>query len=106
MLYLELLVITVTLCFSAQALRFDPSYISWNLNTAEDAIDPLDYAGEWEDHDFHPSPDDWRFPLYPRTLHKWVNGGLTHHDSTGTVFANDLHKTQLRHGRDVRSLKN
>ena len=105
MLYLELLVIAVTVCFSARALRFDPSYISWNLNTAEDAIDPLDYAGEWENHDFNPSPENWRFPFYTLMLDKWVNGDPTKDNSNGTVFEYDLYETQLRHGGDVRGLK-
>jgi alpha-1,3-glucan synthase len=105
MLHLELLVIAVTLCFSAQALRFDPSYISWNLNTAEDAVDPLDYAGEWENHDFNPSPENWRFPFYTLMLDKWVNGDPTNDNSNGTVFEYDMYETQLRHGGDVRGLK-
>jgi len=105
MLHLELLVLAVTLSFSAQALQYDPSLISWNLNTEADAVDPLDYAGEWGNHVFNPSPENWRFPFYTLMLDKWVNGDPTNDNSNGTVFEYDIHETQLRHGGDVRGLK-
>ena len=104
-LTLPLLTLTATLCSSIHALQYDPSLVSWNLNTAQDAIDALDYAGEWENHQFHPSPENWRFPFYTLMLDRWVNGDPTNDNSNGTVFEYDVAETQLRHGGDIRGLK-
>lgn len=46
------------------ALSFDPLEVGWNLNENQDAQHPLDYSGKWENHDFFPSPSNWRFPFY------------------------------------------
>jgi alpha-1,3-glucan synthase len=90
---------------TVHSLRYDPAYAQWNLNTAVNAEDPLDYAGEWQDHTFNPSPDNWRFPFYTIMLDKWVNGDPTNDNANGTVFEHDLYETQLRHGGDIRGLK-
>src|SRR5436190_12923630 len=57
-----------TLLSTIHAMRYDPAYVQWNLNTAVDALNPLDYAGVWENHTFNPSPDNWRFPFYTLML--------------------------------------
>jgi alpha-1,3-glucan synthase len=64
----------------------------------------MDYKGEWQNHTYHPSPDNWRFPFYTVMLDKWVNGDPTNDNSNGTVFEHDLFETQLRHGGDIRGL--
>jgi alpha-1,3-glucan synthase len=86
------------------ALRYDPAYVNWNLNTAVNATNPLDYTGEWENHTFNPSPENWRIPFYTIMLDKFVNGDPTNDDANGTVFEHDLDETQLRHGGDIRGL--
>jgi alpha-1,3-glucan synthase len=58
----------------AQALRYDPAYAEYNLNTNQQAVSPLDYSGERNAHVYHPSPENWRFPFYTVMLDKWVNG--------------------------------
>jgi len=87
------------------AMRYDPAYIQWNLNTAVEATNPLDYAGIWENHTFNPSPDNWRFPFYTIMLDRFVNGDPTNDNANGTIFEHDLGETQLRHGGDIRGLK-
>ena len=96
---------TIVLVLVIHAMRYDPEYVQWNLNTAVDAIDPLDYVGVWENHTFNPSPENWRFPFYTVMLDKFVNGDPTNDNSNGTVFEHDLDETQLRHGGDIRGLK-
>lgn len=99
------------LCFTVfgfilyvKAARYDPALVPWNLNEAQDANDPMDYWGEWQNHTFYSSPSNWRFPFYTIMLDKWVNGDPTNDNSNGTVFEHDLLETQLRHGGDIRGL--
>jgi len=95
-----------TLLSLVQCLRYDPAYVPWNLNTAVGATDPLDYSGEWENHTFFPSPENWRMPFYTIMLDRFVNGDPTNDNANGTVFEHDLDETQLRHGGDIRGLMN
>lgn len=88
----------------AQALRYDPAYAEYNLNTNQQAVSPLDYSGERNGHTYHPSPDNWRFPFYTVMLDKWVNGDPSNDNANGTLFEQDVWSTQLRHGGDVQGL--
>jgi alpha-1,3-glucan synthase len=87
------------------AMQYDPAYVQWNLNTAVNATNPLDYAGVWENHTFNPSPDNWRFPFYTIMLDRFVNGDPMNDNANGTIFEHDLGETQLRHGGDIRGLQ-
>jgi alpha-1,3-glucan synthase len=58
----------------AQALRYDERYVDWNLNMNQDAVDPLDYFTVYDNHTYHPSPDNWRFPFYSFFMDRFVNG--------------------------------
>ena len=89
---------------AAPALRFDPGQIGFNLNENETATDPLDYWGEWANHSFEPSPQNWRMPFYSLFLDRFVNGDPTNDDANGTQFEHDLMSNRLRHGGDVRGL--
>ncbi|OCK84430.1 glycosyltransferase family 5 protein [Lepidopterella palustris CBS 459.81] len=86
---------------SVAALRYDPQYVDFNLNQKQDAVNPLDYWGEWENHTFQPSPSNWRFPFYTLFLDRFVNADPTNDDANGTFFEQDLLSTQLRHGGDI-----
>ena len=85
-------------------LRYDPDQVGFNLNENQTASDPLDYWGEW-DHDFMPSPSNWRMPFYTIMLDRFVNGDPSNDDANGTQFEHDLLQTQLRHGGDIEGLK-
>lgn len=87
-----------------QALRYDPAYAEYNLNTNQQAVSPLDYSGERDGHTYHPSPDNWRFPFYTVMLDKWVNGDPSNDNANGTLFEQDVWSTQLRHGGDIQGL--
>ena len=89
---------------SVTALRYDPQYVDYNLNQNQAAVNPLDYWGEWDNHTFHPSPKNWRFPFYTLFLDRFVNADPTNDDSNGTVFEQDIMSTQLRHGGDILGL--
>lgn len=85
-------------------LRYDPDQVGFNLNENETATDPLDYWGEWANHSYTPSPDNWRMPFYTLFLDRFVNGDPANDDANGTQFEHDLMSNQLRHGGDVLGL--
>ncbi|EEB06005.2 cell wall alpha-1,3-glucan synthase mok11 [Schizosaccharomyces japonicus yFS275] len=72
--------------YSCLAAPYDPREEAYNLNQNKTATDPKDYWGEWENHDFYPSPDNWRFPIYTIALDKWVDGDPTNNEANGTVL--------------------
>lgn len=88
----------------ARALRYDPAFEEWNLNTNQEATDPLDYAGTRSGHKYMPSPENWRFPFYTVMLDRWVNGDPANDNANGTLFEQDVWSTQLRHGGDIQGL--
>jgi alpha-1,3-glucan synthase len=59
------------------SLLYNLDQLDWNLNQDADAVDPLDYWGEWENHTYSPSPENWRFPFYSTFIDKFVNGDPT-----------------------------
>lgn len=89
----------------ANGLRFDPEQVGFNLNENRTATHPLDYWGEWHDHEFTPSPSNWRMPFYTIMLDRFVNGNPSNDDANGTQFEHDLTQTQLRYGGDIEGLK-
>ena len=58
----------------SEALIYDPAQVGFNLNENQSAEDPLSYWGQWPNHDFHPSPSNWRMPMYTLFLDRFVNG--------------------------------
>ena len=92
------------LAIGSDALRYDPEHVGWNLNENQEAIDPMDYSGEWKGHKYHPSPKNWRFPFYTLFMDKFVNGDPTNDNANGTQFEHDWMQTQLRHGGDIQGL--
>ncbi|EKG16141.1 Glycosyl transferase family 1 [Macrophomina phaseolina MS6] len=96
---------TVALCLiQTWALPYIEEYADWNLNTKEGETDPTKYWGEWENHEFHPSPDNWRFPFYTLFLDRFVNGDPTNDNINGTLFEVDISSNQLRYGGDIEGL--
>ncbi|RDW75231.1 glycosyltransferase family 5 protein [Coleophoma cylindrospora] len=96
----------VLLCVrTALALPYFEEYVDWNLNQNQSAAQPLDYWGEWSsDHTYHPSPANWRFPIYTITLDRWVNGNPGNDESNGTQWEHDPTSNQFRYGGDVTGL--
>ena len=88
----------------SSAYRYDPAYADYNLNQNKDAVDPLDYWGEWKGHEYNPSPSNWRMPFYTLFLDRFVNGDPTNDNSNGTAFEHDLNSNQMRHGGDLQGL--
>jgi len=89
---------------ASTAMKYDPAWTSYNLNTNQTATNPLDYWGEWTGHTYTPSPTNWRFPFYTLFLDRFVNGDPTNDNINGTVFEHDLDSNQMRHGGDVQGL--
>lgn len=92
------------LAISVHAYKYDADYVNWNLNTNEDATTPLEYSGQWENHTFQASPDNWRFPFYTLFLDRFVNGDPTNDNLNATVFEQEVMGTQLRFGGDIQGL--
>lgn len=96
------------LCFFplVLGLKYDPTQSSWNLNQNDTASDPLDYWGEWANHTYHPSPDNWRVPFYTLALDRYANGDPTNDEANGTNFEHDWMSNQFRYGGDAQGLMN
>ncbi|KAH0555720.1 hypothetical protein GP486_006335, partial [Trichoglossum hirsutum] len=99
LLLLLLLVPAVT-----NALRYDPSHVGYNLNENATATTPLDYWGQWDGHQYHPSPENWRIPFYTIFLDRFANGDPMNDDANGTAWEHDVMSNQFRNGGDVRGL--
>lgn len=72
-----LLLILVSLFGFSVSFPYDEAQIPWNINVNPDASTPLDYFASWENHTYHPSPDNWRFPFYSFMVDRFVNGDPT-----------------------------
>ncbi|KAJ5998275.1 hypothetical protein N7451_006085 [Penicillium sp. IBT 35674x] len=83
---------------------YDTPLVDWNLNQNQSAQGPIDYWGAWPDHEYHPSPDNWRFPIYTIFLDRISNGDPTNDDINGTEFEHVVNSNQMRHGGDLYGL--
>lgn len=88
----------------ATASYYDPVESDWNLNTNQQAANPLEYSLTWPGHTYHPSPKNWRMPFYSFFLDRFVNGDPTNDNANGTAWEHDYLGTQLRHGGDIKGL--
>jgi alpha-1,3-glucan synthase len=88
----------------AIALAYTPEQEGFNLNENETATDPLEYWGQWQDHEYHPSPSNWRMPFYTVFLDRFANGDPSNDDANGTQWEHDILSNQLRNGGDVLGL--
>lgn len=95
---------TILFAYSCRSLPHIPEYEAYNLNQNKTAVNPLDYWGEWTDHKFHPSPENWRMPFYSLFLDRFVNGDPSNDNSNGTAFEVDILSTQMRAGGDISGL--
>ncbi|KIW19002.1 hypothetical protein PV08_03292 [Exophiala spinifera] len=87
------------------ALRYEEDQLLWNLNQRVSATKPTDYWGEWENHTFHPSPANWRFPFYSLILDRFVDGDPSNDNANGTLFEHSWTSNQFRFGGDVRGVQ-
>lgn len=80
---------------------YDESLVDYNLNENKTAEGPINYWGEWPNHTYHPSPDNWRFPIYTIFLDRIANGDPANDDINGTTYEHVLDSNQMRHGGDL-----
>lgn len=85
-------------------LKFDVQEVDYNLNENTTALNPLEYWGEWPNHQYHASPSNWRFPFYTLFLDRFVNGDPSNDDANATAFEHDPLSNQFRHGGDIAGL--
>lgn len=98
--------LTLAISTLVHGLIYDPELVDYNLNTQQNATDPLDYWGQRDTKSFNytPSPENWRFPVYTLFLDRWVNGDPTNDNANGTIYEQDPHSNQMRHGGDLQGL--
>jgi alpha-1,3-glucan synthase len=83
------------------ALKYDPAHFGYNLNENQTATEPRDYWGQWENHTYHPSPENWRLPFYALTIDRFVDGDPANNEANETVFEHNWMSNQFRFGGDV-----
>ncbi|PYH89723.1 putative alpha-1,3-glucan synthase [Aspergillus ellipticus CBS 707.79] len=83
---------------------YNESLADYNLNENKTADGPINYWGEWPNHTYHPSPDNWRFPVYTIFLDRIANGDPTNDDINGTAYEHVVDSNQFRHGGDLAGL--
>ncbi|KAJ5982397.1 hypothetical protein N7451_012497 [Penicillium sp. IBT 35674x] len=98
------LLIFLFLSIYAACWPYDEPLVDYNLNQNKTARDPNNYWGSWPDHEYHPSPDNWRFPVYTIFLDRVSNGNPTNDDINGTAFEHVVSSNQMRHGGDLDGL--
>lgn len=86
------------------SLKYDPTYVGYNLNTNQNGTSPLEYDGTWDNHVYTPSPDNWRLPFYTIMIDRFVNGDPLNDNVNGTIFEQDTTSTKLRYGGDIAGL--
>lgn len=106
MFWKHVAVLLTVLPIAITAFRYDPEQVKYNLNENKTATHPADYWGEWDNHTYHPSPDNWRFPFYIITLDRYVDGDPTNNEANETVFEHNWMSNQFRFGGDVKGLQN
>ncbi|KAL2313149.1 Cell wall alpha-1,3-glucan synthase ags1 [Schizosaccharomyces pombe] len=77
----------------------------WNLNQNKNASSVLEYSGEWADHDFFPSPDNWRMSFITVILDRWYDGDPSNNDIEKTPFEYDISEVSFRNGGDIVGLE-
>lgn len=93
-----------TLSTLVDGLRYDSTFVDYNINKNITAVNPLDYWGERDSPNYTPSPASWRFPVYTLFLDRFVNGDPSNDNANGTLFEHDPGSNQLRHGGDLQGL--
>ena len=90
---------------SALAAPYNEEYAEYNLNTNQNAQSPTDYDTNFVPAQYHPSPDNWRFPYYTILMDKFADGDPTNNDFFKTEFEWDWRETNLRAGGDLAGLE-
>ena len=83
------------------ALRYDAVHEGYNLNENRTATLPKDYWGEWDNHTYQRSPENWRFPFYVLTIDRFIDGDPSNNDANGTNFEHHWMANQFRFGGDA-----
>lgn len=102
-LLIALLLVTIV---EIEAYPYEASLADWNLNQNTTAADALQYWGQWDNHNYTSSPDNWRMPTYTVSLDRFSNGDPSNDDANGTLFEHDWMSNQFRFGGDVAGLMN
>ncbi|KAL8279670.1 hypothetical protein RQP46_007983 [Phenoliferia psychrophenolica] len=90
----------------ASAAPYASNWTDYNLNTNEESGSTVtSYSGSWDDHDYYPSPTNWRqHPVYTLIIDRWLDGSPERNDQMGTMYEWDHDANQLRHGGDIQGL--
>ena len=96
-MYWSLSLIVTTLCFieRSAAYNYDPSWTEYNLNTNQQAKNPLEYSGQWDGHQYTASPKNWRIPFYSLFLDDWKGGSEGQESKEMKVVENKVRQLLL-----------
>ncbi|WP_273328031.1 alpha-amylase family glycosyl hydrolase [Vallitalea guaymasensis] len=76
---------------------------AWNVNYSQDGSNPAGYYGQWEGHNYFPSPNDWRtVPMYQFITDRFADGDPSNNE--GKYGGYDLYKVDARHGGDFKGI--
>ena len=93
------------LALPSQAMKYDPKYTAYNLNTNQQATVVTDYTTTRANTSYTPSPVNWRtLPVYTILLDKFADGDPSNNDYFKTMHENDWRETNLRYGGDLKGL--
>ncbi len=77
---------------------------AWNVNRNRDGNNPAAYWGEWQGHQYFPSPKDWRnVPVYQFITDRLKDGDPTNNERRFGGY--NLYDVSARHGGDFRGVK-
>lgn len=103
MQYWAFLYLLFFLSFSLWAAPRTDENAAWNVNYNRDGREPKYYYGQWEGHDYFPSPDDWRkHPVYQVITDRVADGDPTNNELEYGGY--DLYRVDARHGGDFLGL--
>ncbi len=95
-------------CFAnlpfAEAAPWTKENAAWNVNRNPDGKDPSTYYGEWANHTYFPSSDDWRREgVYHLVTDRFDDGDPTNNERAFGGY--DLTRVDTRHGGDFRGIE-
>lgn len=90
--------------FTALAAPRTDANAAWNVNINPDGSNPAAYRGEWPNHRYFPSPDDWRnVPVYQFITDRFRDGNPNNNDIKYGGY--NLYDVTTRHGGDFTGVK-
>jgi alpha-1,3-glucan synthase len=99
-----IILILASLCI-VFAAKNTPENKLYNINMNPDGRNPALYFGEWKNHNYYPSPSDWRKEsIYQFITDRFSDGNPSNNE--GKYGGYDLRSVSARHGGDFKGVTN